>query len=528
MVHKSLDGNLTKKAFSKSKYTDKKLLDLKKCADKDSGYLWFMKNHMWIQHPTKGRMKFKPFDYQERLLETYNDHRFAIAMCARQTGKTTCAAGYLLWYAMFNPDVLILIAAHKYQGAQDIMQRVRFAYEETPDYIRCGVTSYNKGSMDFDNGSRIIAQTTTETTGRGMSISLVYMDEFAFVEPQNKASEFWTSLSPTLSTGGKCIITSTPNSDEDQFALLWKEACKNLDENGEVMKTGVNGFASYKAHWSEHPDRDEEWARDEKSRIGIERFRREHECEFIIYDETLINAIKLVDLAPKEPYERHGQVRWYKKPRAGHAYMASLDPSLGTGGDYAAIQVFELPGMIQCAEWQHNNTPIQGQIRVLKDIVNSIDKTVTTHSQKSSEIYYSVENNTIGEAALMAIQDHGEENIKGLFVSEPIKRGHVRRFRKGFNTTHKAKISACAKLKEYIENDKMTVSSKNLISELKTFVAAGQSFSAKPGEHDDLVSATLLICRMINVIAGWDQKLYTRLKDNIEDEIQPMPIFVVT
>jgi len=187
-----------------------------------------------------------------------------------------------------------------------------------------------------------------------------------------------------------------------------------------------------------------------------------------------------------------------------------------------------LPGMIQCAEWQHNNTPIQGQIRVLKDIVNSIDKTVTTHSQKSSEIYYSVENNTIGEAALMAIQDHGEENIKGLFVSEPIKRGHVRRFRKGFNTTHKAKISACAKLKEYIENDKMTLSSKNLISELKTCVAAGQSFSAKPGEHDDLVSATLLICRMVNVIAGWDQKLYTRLKDNIVVEIQQMPIFVVT
>ena len=137
MVRKSLEGNLTKRAYAKSKYNDKKLLDLKKCADKENGYLWFMENHMWIQHPTKGRMKFKPYEFQKRLLQTYNDNRFAIAMCARQTGKTTCAAGYLLWYAMFNPDVLILIAAHKYQGAQDIMQRVRFAYEETPDYIRC-------------------------------------------------------------------------------------------------------------------------------------------------------------------------------------------------------------------------------------------------------------------------------------------------------------------------------------------------------------------------------------------------------
>ena len=152
MQLKSLDGNLTKKAYSKSKYSENNLLELKQSADKKSGYLYFMKNFMWIQHPTKGRMKFNPYPFQERLLETYNDNRFAIAMCARQTGKTTCAAGYLLWYAMFHPDVLILIAAHKYQGAQDIMQRVRFAYEETPDHIRCGVTSYNKGSMDFDNG----------------------------------------------------------------------------------------------------------------------------------------------------------------------------------------------------------------------------------------------------------------------------------------------------------------------------------------------------------------------------------------
>jgi hypothetical protein len=523
-----LQGNLVKKAHKKIKYTDKMMADLQKCSDPVTGPMYFMENFLQIQHPTKGSIQFEPFEFQKKLVKNYHENRFSINMLPRQTGKTTCASAYLLWYAMFVPDSQILIAAHKYTGAQDIMNRFRYAYESVPDFIRPGIYSYNRNTIEFDNGSRVKATTTTENTGRGMSLSVIYCDEFAFVNPPNKAKEFWTALSPTLATGGKCIITSTPNSDEDQFALLWKEANKNLDENGEVMKTGVNGFASYKAHWSEHPDRDEEWARDEKSRIGIERFRREHECEFIIYDETLINAIKLVDLAPKEPYERHGQVRWYKKPRAGHAYMASLDPSLGTGGDYAAIQVFELPGMIQCAEWQHNNTPIQGQIRVLKDIVNSIDKTVTTHSQKSSEIYYSVENNTIGEAALMAIQDHGEENIKGLFVSEPIKRGHVRRFRKGFNTTHKAKISACAKLKEYIENDKMTLSSKNLISELKTFVAAGQSFSAKPGEHDDLVSATLLICRMVNVIAGWDQKLYTRLKDNIEDEIQPMPIFVVT
>jgi hypothetical protein len=523
-----LQGNLVKKAHKKIKYTDQMLSDLAKCSDPDTGPMYFMERFLQIQHPTKGAIKFEPYAFQKNLVQNYHENRFSINMLPRQTGKTTCASAYLLWYAMFVPDSQILIAAHKYTGAQDIMNRFRYAYESVPDFIRPGIYSYNRNTIEFDNGSRVKATTTTENTGRGMSLSVIYCDEFAFVNPPNKAKEFWTALSPTLATGGKCIITSTPNSDEDQFALLWKEANKNLDENGEVMKVGQNGFAAYKAHWSEHPERDEEWARDEKSRIGIERFRREHECEFIIYDETLINAVKLVDLEPKDPIERHGQVRWYKKPRAGHAYLVSLDPSLGTGGDYAAIQVFELPGMIQCAEWQHNNTPIQGQIRVLKDIINQIDKTVTTHSEKSSEIYYSVENNTIGEAALMAIQDQGEENIKGLFVSEPIRKGHVRKFRKGFNTTHRSKISACSKFKEYIENDKMTVYSKNLVSELKTFVASGNSFSAKPGEHDDLVSATLLICRMVGVVASWDQKLYQRLKENTEEEVAPLPIFVVT
>ncbi len=524
----SLQGNIIKKAHKKVKYTDKQIADLHRCSDPVTGPMYFMERFLRIQHPTKGALKFEPYDFQRKLVETYHNHRFSVNMLARQTGKTTCASGYLLWYAMFHPDSQILIAAHKYTGAQDIMNRFRYAYESVPDFIRPGIYSYNRNTIEFDNGSRVKATTTTENTGRGMSLSIIYCDEFAFVNPPNKAVEFWTALSPTLSTGGKCIITSTPNSDEDQFALIWKEANKNLDENGEVMPVGVNGFASFKAHWSEHPDRDDQWAKDEKARIGEERFRREHECEFIIYDETLINSIKLVDLTPKDPYERTGQTRWYKKPRAGHAYMIALDPSLGTGGDYAAIEVFELPGMVQVAEWQHNNTPIQGQIRVLKEIINHIDSTITQHSNKTPEIYYSVENNTLGEAALIAIQDQGEENIKGLFVSEPIRKGHVRKFRKGFNTTHRAKISSCSKFKEYVENDKMIVHSKNLISELKTFVALGTSFGAKPGEHDDLVMATLLICRMISVIASWDQKLYTRLKENLAEEIAPMPIFVVT
>ena len=212
-------------------------------------------------------------------------HLFLCGNTMIPTHNTTTAAGYLLWYAMFVPDSTILVAAHKHTGAQEIMSRIRYAYELCPDHIRSGATSYNKQSLEFDNGSRIMAQTTTPTTGRGLSLSLLYADEFAFVPP-NIASEFWTSISPTLATGGKAIITSTPNSDEDQFSQIWKEANLKFDEFGNETVVGKNGFFPFRAFWNEHPDRNETWANEERSRIGEERFRREHDCEFLVFDET--------------------------------------------------------------------------------------------------------------------------------------------------------------------------------------------------------------------------------------------------
>jgi hypothetical protein len=343
MAYVSLDSDQIKKANKKHKYTHEQVLQLEKCMDPKTGPLYFMKNFIKIQHPTKGSMSFEPFPYQERLIESYNNHRFSIAMLPRQTGKTTCAAGYLIWYAMFRPDSQILIAAHKYQGASDIMSRVRYGYEMLPSYIKAGVTQYNRNSIEFDNGSKIMATTTTENTGRGMSLTMIYCDEFAFVQPPEKAKEFWTSLSPTLSTGGKCLITSTPNSDEDQFALIWKEALKRYDDFGNDKIVGTNGFYAMKAHWSEHPDRDEVWAAAERSRIGEERFRREHECEFLIYDETLISSIKLVELEGKDPIWNQGQVRWYHKPKPKHTYMVALDPSLGTGGTTPPYRFLNCP-----------------------------------------------------------------------------------------------------------------------------------------------------------------------------------------
>jgi hypothetical protein len=194
-----------------------------------------------------------------------------------------------------------------------------------------------------------VSQTTTENTGRGMSITLLYLDEFAFVRP-TIAKEFWTSITPTLSTGGKAIITSTPNSDEDQFAYLWTGANKCEDEYGNPTDIGINGFKAFRAKWQEHPDRDDKWAAQQRAALGEERFRREMVCEFIINDETLIAPIKLLDLEGREPLYKTGQVRWYKTPERNRIYVIALDPSLGTGGDPAAIQVFEANTTIQVAE----------------------------------------------------------------------------------------------------------------------------------------------------------------------------------
>jgi hypothetical protein len=521
-MSKPVDYTLIKKPHSLESFKEEQIREFIACTDPKSGPEYFMSNFFYIQHPVRGRMVYQPFEYQKRLIHTYHNYRFSISLMPRQTGKTTSAAGYLLWYAMFVPDSTILVAAHKYQGAYEIMTRVRFAYEFCPDHIRAGVTSYNKGSIEFDNGSRIVSQTTTETTGRGMSISLLYADEFAYVRP-TIAKEFWTSISPTLATGGKAIITSTPNSDEDKFAELWKGANKCVDEYGNPTELGINGFKAYRSRWDEHPERDATWANEQRAQLGTERFRREMDCEFLIFDETLVAPTTLIDLEGTDPIERQGQIRWYKKPTKDNVYVVGLDPSLGTGGDPAAIQVLELPTCVQVAEWQHNRTPVPNQINVLREICNYIYESIGTENN----IYYSVENNTIGEAALICISELGEENIKGLFISEPHKVGQSRRYRKGFTTTNKSKLAACAKFKTMVESRKMTINSKNLISELKNFVASAGSFAAKIGETDDLVLSMLLTIRMTQLLQSFDSGIDNKLRDSFEEIIEPMPFIMM-
>lgn len=469
-----------------------------------------------------------------RCLQVSNeDHLFLCGNTLIPTHNTTCSAAYILWRAMFVRNSTILVAANKLDSALEIMDRIKFAYEnlESYNWLRCGIKEYNKRSITFDNGSKIVARATTSDAGRGLSISLLYLDEFAFVQP-NIAAEFWAAISPTLATGGSCIISSTPNSDEDQFAQIWFAANDTIDDNGFERKDGLgkNGFKSVSVTWDKHPERDEAWAKQQIGQLGIERFQREFECKFVSEDETLINPITLANMSGVDPSFLINKVRWYEEPQPNHIYGVSLDPSMGTGGDNAAMQVFDLTTMTQIAEWKDNKTPTTKQVEILRKTLMYIHYTMLSHDEQDGdpEIYWTVENNSLGEAALTAIEYIGEDNFPGYLVSEPKSSGGGKK-RKGLTTTNRSKTTACARLKSLVESRRIIIKSKALVSELKGFVRGGGSYKAKSGLRDDLVLSTLGIIRLTQIVAHWEDSVNDYLSQMDDDEDyddfdQPMPV----
>ena len=264
--------------------------------------LFFIENFVYIQ-TGGGEKLFKPFEYQKEMIRNFIENKNNIMLTARQMGKTTVVAAYLLWYAMFNPTKTVLLMGNVQAAAQEIMERIKFAYEMCPDHIRDGVKKYNELTIKFENKSRIIARATTPQAARGLTVDLLYLDEFAFVQ-ESYQSNFWAAVSPTLAgSKGGCIISSTPNTEYDQFASIWFESqIHNYeDEDGNPIELdedgpGMNGFRGIKVTWDKHPDRDQKWADTEEYKLGSSRFRREYNCEFVTYQETLIDSVKLTEI----------------------------------------------------------------------------------------------------------------------------------------------------------------------------------------------------------------------------------------
>jgi hypothetical protein len=514
------EPNLIKAPYQKLALTDHQTSEFLKCA---MDPVYFARNYIWVQHPTRGKVQFLLYDYQVDMIRSFEKHRQVVSMCARQLGKTTCAAAFILWFAIFQEDQNVLIAANKFTAATEIMDRVRFSYEELPDWLRPGVTTWNVQKIQFDNNSKIVSTTTTPDAGRGKSISLLYLDEFAFVK-KRIAEEFWTAISPTLATGGKCIITSTPNSDEDTFAQIWYAACNTLDEYGNERpdQVGVNGFASFKAVWDQHPDRDQEWAAKERAKIGQEKFAREYELQFLTADETLIDSQVLSRLTHTEPTFKMQEIRWWEAPQANNIYLVSLDPSAGVGRDYAAVQVWRLPHMVQVAEWMHNRSSVAQQIKCVIQICALLDQKLRNLPDQMGEpeLFWTFENNGVGHSVVELLNEVGLDRIPAQLMSDPGRRG--------FNSNVKTKSQAVVKFKSLVETNRLSIKSKALISEIKNFVSRGDSFAAKPGDHDDLVTATLLIVRMSQQISKWDDKTAEQFADqdllDLDDILEPMPV----
>jgi len=406
------------------------------------------------------------------------------------THNSQTSAAFLMWYAMFKKDKTLLILSNKNDNAMEMINRIQFMYEHVPNFLKPGVVDdgWNKHSVGFDNGSRIISQATTEMSGRGLAISLIFCDEFAFVRPGIQDA-FWTSIKPTLATGGACIIASTPNGDTNLFAQLWRGA-----------EVKANQFFSRWVKWDEPPNRDEEFKQREIAAIGIDKWRQEYECEFLSSDALLFDSHALVNLTPTvslpTPNERGLYVWEPFKP--GKTYIMGIDPATGSGNDFSSIEIFEFPSLLQVMEFRSNTTSSAHLYLVVKYVLQQAQKT-------KSQVYFSVENNGVGEGIIALYQ--ADETIPevGEFVSEP------GRNRIGFNTTGKSKLKACLNFKNLIERNKLIISSKQLLNEMKNYIRKSGSYEANYGSTDDCVSAVLIVMRILEEISTFEQEAYDRL-----------------
>lgn len=510
-------GNIfLKKAHSETEFTPERVQELIRCS-KDP--IYFIKNYIKIQHPVRGAVPFELYDYQEEIINCIHNHKDSMILTARQMGKTTTVAIYLLWYAAFNEDKTILIASKDNSHAIDIQDRIKYAYEELPDWLKPGVVWYNRHSMKFDNGSQIVSSATTEKTGRGYSISYLYLDEFAFINQRIQTS-LWSSIAPTLATGGSCIISSTPNGDTDLFANLWR---------GSVAK--LNSFANVEVKWNRHPDRDQKWADEMKAKLGELQFRQECENEFLSSDALLFNSIKLNSIGSRQPVMIDEGISYWKEDIGGHGktYLVGIDICKGTGNDFSTIEVIEFPSLEQVAEYRTDDILTHRFYDRVKRLLNKL--TQPDRNGRRAEVIWSFENNGLGEsfAALYNVDDKPPEYAELISTDQSGK--HL-----GMVTTGKNKIISCLQLKSLIEKIKnnIKINSNTLLFEMKNYISSGGSYAAKTGATDDLISAMLIIMQLIKRMAEYDQKAhdivyhfnenhYDPSSETVDNEEQPIP-----
>lgn len=474
-------------------YTQEMLDEYIKCSQDP---VYFIKNYIYVVHPDKGVVKFELYDYQEKMVKAYHENKRVIFLTSRQQGKTTVSAAYFVWYALFNDNKTVAIFANKQSTAYEIMSRVRLAYENLPLWLQQGVKSWNKGTIELENGSKIYGRATSGSGNRGGSVSLLYLDEYAFVE-NNLAEEFFTSVYPTITAGKdtKVFMTSTPNG-YNHFYKFWKEAHLKVGE-------GWNGFFPLRVHWYETPGRNQAWYEEQKAVLGELKAAQELDAEFLGSSMTLLSGSTLArltaDIPIKEYIDQYKGLKVYNLPEKGHSYSIAVDVSRGRHLDYSAFIVYDItsyPHRI-VATYRNNEIPPLLYASLLQKIGISYN-----------QAYMLIEINDIGaQVADTLWYDLEYENMYWTKSGDQLGKVGADPY-PGIRTTKKTKRIGCANLKDMIDNNQLLVNDFQLIQELSTFVQSKSgSYEADEGFNDDLV--------MCGVLHAWlvSQRFFNELID---------------
>ena len=475
-----LGNPLLKKSNVPVEWTKNQILEYQKCMENPT---YFIKNYIKIVSLDEGLVPFKMYDFQEDIIDTIHNDRFTICKMPRQSGKSTTMVSYILHYVLFNPNMNVAILANKAATARDILGRLQLAYENLPKWLQQGVVSWNKGSVDLENGSRVVASSTSSSAVRGGSYNMIFLDEFAFV-PTNVAEDFFSSVYPTISSGKstKVIIVSTPNG-MNLFYKLWVDA-----ENKR------NSYNIIDVHWSQVPGRDEKWRTETIANTSEEQFRREFDCEFLGSANTLIAPAKIKSMAFHNPIQSNAGLDMYEKPNDGGTYVVVADVARGTNNDYSAFIVFDVTTVPYKIVAKYRNNEIKPLL--FPNIIYDVSKAY-------NEAYILVEVNDIGEQVATALQfDLEYDNL--IMASMRGRAGQVvgggfsgGKAQLGVRTTKAVKRLGCSNLKQIVETDKLIINDYDLINEFSTFILKGQSFEAEEGHTDDLAMCCVLFSWLV-------------------------------
>ncbi len=464
-----------KKANVMTNFTPRQVKEFVKCSNDP---IYFIRKYIKIVSLDDGVIPFDMYDFQEEMVTSFHENRFNIAKLPRQSGKSTVVTSYLLWYVIFNPNVNVAILANKAPTAREMLGRLQLSYENLPKWMQQGIIGWNKGSVELENGSRLLASSTSASAVRGMSFNIIFLDEFAFV-PNNIAEQFFASVYPTISSGKntKVIIISTPHG-MNMYYKIWHDAERKKNE-----------YITTDVHWSQVPGRDADWKEQTIANTSEAQFRVEFECEFLGSVDTLISASKLRLMVYEDPITTQNGLDVYEDPQKEHQYTITVDVARGIDGDYSAFTVFDTSTVPYKLVAKYRNNQIKPLL--FPDIIHRVAKSY-------NHAYVLIEVNDVG-AQVADILQYDLEYDNLLMAAMRGRAGQVvgqgfsgSKVQLGVKMSSAVKKLGCSNLKGLLEDDKILIQDYDIISELTTFIQKGQSWQAEEGCHDDLAMCLVL------------------------------------